>query len=148
MCELLHAEKATVLATYGRDFYAGWPVVTENEWEEGYAYYVGTDPETDFLEHFYRTLCMDCGVQPELEAASGVEVRRRSQPDRAFIFLLNHNEEVAYVELGEEQYRDLLTGQTYTGSLPLRGMDVRILEEAPPEPEDEQEEQAPEEISL
>jgi beta-galactosidase len=134
LCELMHADDATVLATYGDEFYAGWPAVTENAVGEGFAYYVATCPEMDFLEHFYRTLCADCGIYPVLQGPGHVEVRRRRQRDRSFIFVLNHSEEVSYVELEDGEYRDLLTGQVHSGNLPLRAFDVHILEEpVPPE---------------
>src|ERR1035438_5024065 len=37
-----HAESATVLATYGRDFYAGRPALTVNACGAGKAYYVAS----------------------------------------------------------------------------------------------------------
>jgi beta-galactosidase len=130
LCDLLHAETATVLATYGADFYAGWPAVTENRFGEGYVYYIGTEPEAEFLLHFYRTVCADCQVVPVLEAPAGVEVRRRSQKDTGFLFVLNHNEDTATVALPEGTFRDLLTGQQFEGNMPLGGFGVRILERA------------------
>jgi beta-galactosidase len=129
LCDVIHAETATVLATYGEDFYAGWPVVTENAFGEGYAYYIGTDPEPDFLLHFYRTVCADAGVSATLEGPSGVEVRRRSQEDRSFLFILNHNEDVSNVVLPEGRYRDMLSGREVSETLPLQGFGVHILEE-------------------
>lgn len=129
LCDLMHAETASVLATYGESFYAGWPAVTENQLGDGRAYYIGTDPEPEFLVHFYRTICADCGIFPTLEAPEGVEVRRRSQADRTFLFILNHNDEVSYVELPGKRYLDMLTDAEVAGHVPLRGYDVRILEE-------------------
>lgn len=144
LCEMVHAESATVLGTYGEEFYAGWPVVTENNHGKGFAYYVGTVPEGDFLEHFYRTICADCTISPVLESPEGVEVRRRSQKDLDFTFILNHNDDVSFVDLGETEYRDLLTGQVQSGNVPLRGFAVRILVEADKweEPEEEEQEEA------
>ena len=129
LCELMHAETAGVLATYGAEFYAGWPVVAENEFGDGFAYYIATDPEPDFLLHFYRTLCADAEVRPVLEAPEGVEVRRRSQGERSFLFVLNHNEDVSYVSLPEGHYVDVISKGVVQGKVPLRGWDVRILEE-------------------
>ncbi|GAH74577.1 unnamed protein product, partial [marine sediment metagenome] len=129
LCDLMHAEAATVLATYGEEFYAGWPAVTENQLGEGYAYYIGTDPEPDFLLHLFRTICADSGITPVLEGSDGVEVRRRSHKDRSFLFVLNHHEEVSRVALPEGRYRDMLSGQELSGEIPLRGLDVRIIEE-------------------
>ena len=129
LCDLLHVETATVLATFGDEFYAGWPAVTENPFGQGFVYYIGTDPEPDFLMHFCRTLCVDANVPPVLEGPVGVEVRRRSQKDRSFLFILNHNDDVAQVTLPDRRCQDMLTGQLVTGTLALPGFDVRIIEE-------------------
>ncbi len=129
LCDSLHTETASVLATYGEDFYARQPAVTENRLGEGACYYIGTDPEAEFLEHFYRTLCADREIVPVLESPANVEVRRRSQNDRSFLFVLNHNRDFSYVDLGNATYRDMLTGAELTGSIPLRGFDVRVMEE-------------------
>jgi beta-galactosidase len=129
LCDLMHAEAATVLGTYGADFYAGWPVLTENEVGKGYAYYIGTDPEPEFLLHFYRTICADSGVYPIIEGPEGVEVTRREQEDRKFLFILNHNDDVAFVTLPDGRFADMFSGQVLAGNMPLRGYDVRILEQ-------------------
>src|SRR6185503_14416204 len=52
LCEIVRAETAEVLASYGDDFYAGTPVVTRNRFSAGHAYYVATDPEDRFLDDF------------------------------------------------------------------------------------------------
>jgi len=143
LCELLHAEQAGVLGTYGADFYAGWPVVTENRLGEGFAYYIGTDPEQEFLVHFYRTICADCGIFPPMEGGEGIEVTLRSQKDRSFIFVLNHRDEVSFVDLGDRHYCDLLTGRTHTANVPVRGFDVRILEEVEPTPDQDAPQEKP-----
>ena len=129
LCDLMHAESAAVLAIFGENFYAGWPVVTENQLGNGYAYYIGTDPEPDFLLHFYRTICVDAEILPVMASPDGVEVRRRSQGDRSFLFVLNHNEDLSHVELPEGKYRDLLSGGELSGEIALQEFDVRILEE-------------------
>ncbi|MHC4788247.1 MAG: beta-galactosidase [Planctomycetota bacterium] len=129
LCDVMHAETASVLATYGEEFYAGWPAVTENAFGEGRAYYIGTDPEPDFLLHFYRTICADSGVFLLLEGPEGVEVCRRSQKDRSFLFILNHNEETANVALPDGRYRDLLNEREVSGAVALQPFDVRILQE-------------------
>jgi len=145
LCELVHAERAGVLGTYGAEFYAGWPVVTENKHGDGFAYYIGTDPEPEFLTHFYRTICADCGIFPPLEGGEGIEVRQRCQKDRSFIFVLNHRDEVSFVDLGERQFRDLLSGRVHSGSMPMRGFDVRILEQVEAAPAEEADQESSEE---
>jgi beta-galactosidase len=129
LCDLMHAESAGVLATYGEQFYAGWPAVTENAYGEGFAYYIGTCPEQDFLLHFYRTVCTDAGIFPLLDSPEGVEVRRRVQGEGSFLFVLNHGEEVAHVELPGQGYRDILLDEEVEKDLPVQPYDVRILRE-------------------
>jgi beta-galactosidase len=47
---LLRCEGAETLATYGEDFYAGTPVVTRHNFGAGQAYYLGSEPESRFLD--------------------------------------------------------------------------------------------------
>ncbi len=129
LCELMHAEGAEVLATYGEDFYAGRPALTVNRLGEGSAYYIATDPEMNFLRSFYTKLCDDAGVRPVLESPESVEVRRRSQRDGSFLFVLNHNPEPNAVQLPEGRYVDLLTGESRSGTVKLEGYGVLILRE-------------------
>ena len=55
-CDLIHAETATVLATYGADFYAGRPALTVNELGQGQAYYIASRNDERFLDDFYAAL--------------------------------------------------------------------------------------------
>ena len=54
-CERVHAEGATVLATYKTDFYAGMPALTVNSYGAGRVYYLAARPAADaFLDGFAR----------------------------------------------------------------------------------------------
>ncbi len=128
-CDLLHLEGAAALATYGEDFYAGRPAVTEHLYGRGRALYVGTRPEPAFLTAILARLLDDTGVRPPLEAPDGVEVTRREDQRGAFLFVLNHTDHPAALPL-TGPYRDLLTGCLHENDLlELEPCGVAILAE-------------------
>lgn len=128
VADLLHLEGATVLATYGKDWYAGRPALTVNQFGAGKAYYLATDPDTAFLEVFYRGIAAEAGVVSAAQTPPGVEVAVRRKCDADLLFLLNHNPQAAQVELPEGGYTDLLAGTPVSGvQISLAGYDVRIL---------------------
>jgi len=131
LCDIIHAEGAEVLATYGQDFYANTPVLTANRYGAGRAYYIASDPEERFLDTFYADLLKQHGINALLEAPAGVEVALRETDERRLLFVLNHRAELQRVQLPEGQhYTELLSGSTVSGTLELAAYDVRILSQA------------------
>lgn len=129
LADLLHAESAEVLATYGSDFYAGMPVVTRNAYGSGHAYYLASDPEAAFLDAFYEGIAQQYGLAPALvvpEGVEGVEVSVRHTQQHAVIFVLNHNAHSLTIDLAGRTFRDLLTDAQVSGSLTLDAYDVKI----------------------
>jgi beta-galactosidase len=125
-CEIVHAETADVLATFGEDFYAGSPALTCNRFGRGHAYYLATDPEDAFLDHLVDRLLRHHDIAAPLEAPPGVELAVREREGNQFLFVLNHTPEVAHVHL-EHPYHELLKDMAVTGTLTLAPHDVRIL---------------------
>ncbi len=129
LCDIVHSEGAEVLATYGDDFYAGMPVVTENSLGPGKAYYIASDPEERFLDDFYGRILAAHQIEPLLETAAGVEVTLREKQARRLLFVLNHNASTETVTLpAGQRYRELLSNSEVAGRLVLPAYDVRILE--------------------
>ncbi len=126
VCDLAHAEKADVLAVYGKDFYAGRPALTRNTYGSGAAWYIASDPEQPFVDGLLAHICDEQGVQPILTPHEGVEVTQRAKDNHTFTFLLNHNDRPADVELGDIAGEDLLTGQHLSGkaTLPPHGVSI------------------------
>ena len=91
LCELIHAGAARVLATYGRDFYAGRPALTVNQFGGGRAYYIACRTEDRFLQDFYGRLIADLKLPRVLpvDLPEGVTAQLRTDGTRKFIFLLN-----------------------------------------------------------
>jgi len=128
LCDLLHLEGAESLAVYESDFYAGMPCLTRNNFGKGKAYYVATDPEEKFLADFIKLVCEEKGVKPLMHVPKGVEVTQRVKDGRKFTFLLNHNTETVTVDIGNENYREMITDKTVSGSISLEAKGVAILE--------------------
>jgi beta-galactosidase len=128
LCDLVHLEGAKALAVYGKDFYAGRPSLTVNEYGKGKAYYIAADPEEGFVKDFAQYLCEEKGIIAPLTAPEGVEITVRSKDGEAFIFVLNHNDVEVAVALDNAIYKDLITGEEKQKELRLKGKDVVILE--------------------
>jgi beta-galactosidase len=126
LCEIVRPETAEVLATFGDDFYAGSPAVCRNRFGAGAAYYIATDPDDAFLAAFLGSLLDQHGIAAPLAAPPGVEVAVRERDGQPILFVLNHTDEVAHVEL-DATYRDLLRDMRVVGTLALAPRDVRIL---------------------
>jgi beta-galactosidase len=128
LCDSIHSEGARVYATYGDDFYAGTPAVTEHHYGDGWAYYLASDPEDAFLDTFYARLLAAYAIAPLLTTPPGVEVTLRQTERQDILFILNHNPVEATIVLpAGVRYADLLSAQEITGSLTLAGYDVCML---------------------
>ena len=129
VCDLLHAEGAEVCAVYGSDFYKGMPCLTRNTVGKGQAWYVASSPEKRFLHGLARHLAAGKGIEPVLRAAPGVEATRRRKGGDSFLFVLNHNEEPARIDLGARKVTDLLEKKTVGGTVTLPAKGVMVLKE-------------------
>lgn len=129
-CDILHLEGAKALAVYGKDFYAGSPVLTVNRFGKGKAYYVATDPEESFIKEFVENLCSEAGIKSQFEPVSGIEITQRFKDGQEFTFVLNHNFSKAGIDLKACKYIDLLTSKMLSGRIELNAKDVLILKEA------------------
>ncbi len=132
-CDLLHAESAQVLATYGAQFYAGKPALTVNNVGAGRAFYMASRNDTRFTTDFYTHLIDELGLRRALGVAlpEGVTADVRFAGDREFIFLLNFRREAQTVELGAQSYTDRISGQPISGTTILPAYGSMVLEPQP-----------------
>lgn len=128
LCDILNAEGAEVLAVYGSDFYAGKPVLTVNKFGKGKAYYIASNPETDFIKDFTKHLCSENSITAPFDTVEGVEITQRLKEDTEFTFILNHNDFECSVTLKDYSYLNLISTEIVNGKLTLKAKDVVILE--------------------
>jgi beta-galactosidase len=104
ICELIHAEGAEAIGTYGDDFYAGRPALTVNKRGNGKAYFIAARTGPDFLYDFYRFVANDAAIKRALDAElpAGVPAQIRSDGEKDFIFLLNFTPRKQNVNDGTE----------------------------------------------
>ncbi len=128
-CDVLHAEKAAVLALFRSQYYAGSPAVTVNAYGSGQAYYVASRLDERFLHDFCAHQVLRLGIRRSLQAAlpEGVTAQMRTDGSQDFIFLLNFTPRPQGIELPEEALSDLESGLPVTGTLTLEGYGSRIL---------------------
>ena len=112
LCDLLHLQGAKALAFYEKDFYEGMPVLTQNEFGEGKAYYVAARSNDEFYVDFLGGLCEELSIEPVANTPEGVEATIRENENGKFLFLLNHRNGTANVIL-EKGGEDILTNELY-----------------------------------
>jgi beta-galactosidase len=127
-CELwsdwIELEGADVVAAYEDGWLTGRPAVTRN----GSAWYVGTHLDPPAMDALIGGLADDCDLAAPVAAPPGVEAVRREGDTGSFLFLLNHSEQPATVEL-PATHRDVLTGAERAGALTLERYGVAVLQE-------------------
>lgn len=132
-CDLLHAETAQVLATYGSEFYRGRPAVTMNAVGKGRAYYIGSRNDDRFHADFYGELIRGMELHRALGCTlpEGVTAQRRTDGDRELVFLLGFNREPVTISHGRPGLVDRHTGEPVPDRFVLPPYTARIYESPP-----------------
>ena len=129
-CDLLHAESAKVLATYGGEFYKDRPALTVNEHGRGRAYYVASRNDARFARDFYRALIDELSLRRALgvDLPEGVTADVRWDGEREIVFVTSFCREPKVVDLGTAQYRDRVSDRLLSGTVELPSYGVLILD--------------------
>ncbi len=132
ICDVIHAETAQVVATYGRDFYAGKPCVTVNTVGNGEAWYIAADGGRDLLDAFYGQLIARQKLPRALDAEQpdGVAAQTRANANGVFTFVCNYANEPRAALLGAAPRVDLLSGKTVAGTVTLPPYGVMVLKQS------------------
>ncbi len=101
LCEHIHLEGATALASYESDFYAGTPAVTVNRVGQGKAWYIASRNDLSFQRDFYGALIKQLALPRALaiDLPPGVVVQRRTDGEQAFLFVQNFTCQVQQLSL-------------------------------------------------
>jgi beta-galactosidase len=117
---------ARMVARFGQDHFADAPAITQNDVGAGRAYYVGTVLDGHGMQWLMKRVCAEAGVAAPFDVPANVEVLVRSNAAQAFTFVLNHNDGPVSVRLPAPM-RDVLTSETYGGTLSLPRCGVAVL---------------------
>jgi beta-galactosidase len=128
-CDILVSQGAEVIARYDRDYYAGKPAVTRNQFGQGQAIYLGAFGIEVFYDVFFGWLLRQKEIQSVIEAPTSVEVTERWQGKKRLLFVLNHLNEAQEVTL-DAPCIDLLSGRNYAGHISIAPREVLILTDA------------------
>lgn len=129
--DLLEAvgENAKVVGRYASSYYKGTPALVKNTYGKGEAYYFGGAFAPDTVKAFLEKLQVIEPWKGMIELPETCEIAVREKDGTKYFFLLNYKPEAAAVELKEE-FMDMLTGTTVSGSIEIEGYGVKILKKA------------------
>ncbi|MBI3850070.1 MAG: beta-galactosidase [Verrucomicrobia bacterium] len=129
-CDIIEPKGCQVLAMYAKDFYAGRPAITMNNFGLGKAVYIGTMSHQHFYYDLVVWLRQTCNLFPLLKVPDTVEVSMRQKADTKIYFLLNHQNSPVRIQFYKPMH-DFLTGSTFTGNYDLPPHGVLVLDEHP-----------------
>jgi len=129
-CDLIEPKGCQILATYAKDFYAGRPAMTLNNFGLGKAIYIGTMSHQHFYHDLVIWLRQTCNLHPLLKVPENVEVSMRQKEGVRIFFLLNHQNSPVRIQFYKPMH-DFLTGNTFSGNYDIPPHGVLVLDEHP-----------------
>ncbi len=129
-CDIIETKGCQIMATYSKDFYAGKPAMTVNNFGLGKAVYIGTQSNSHFYLDLVTWLRSTSGLQPLLKVPENIEVSCREKEDVKIYFLLNHQNSQVRVQFYKPMH-DFLTGQNIMGNYDLPAHGVLVIDEHP-----------------
>jgi beta-galactosidase len=124
--DVVRVDGAEALATFEADFYKGLPALTRHRYGKGSALYLATRPDEAGVAWVVGRACETAGIAASPGASSAVEIVRRSDGVRSWMFVLNHSDEAVEVPL-EGSGVELISGQAVEGSLRVAPVDLAIV---------------------
>ncbi len=129
--ELIHLEGAEALGTFVVDYYADGPALTKHRYGQGATYYLASQPGPNFMRELFALICNESGIEPVLRVPEGIEVTcRQKESGQLIYFLLNHNDQVAQVELPSGKFQNIISGERLSGPIRLASQSTLILVES------------------
>ena len=124
-CRTTTAEAVLVL---GDGPIAGFAAVTRRSVGDALVWYVAADLDPPALKELLSDVVTSAGIAPPLATVpAGVEVVRRSAPDRSYVFAINHTAAAVEIPLSG---RDHVSERTVDGTLRLDPGAVAVVEES------------------
>jgi beta-galactosidase len=101
--------------------------MTENSFEKGNVFYVGTQPSsTEFYDRFMKQVFDTAGVATRPALPNGVELATREKEGEKILFLMNYSSQDQSVNLGETTH-NALTGSSEPNIVRVPAYGVQVL---------------------
>ena len=91
------------------------PAITRHEHGDGVAWYAATRLDRESLEMLVARLVEEAGVRPIAAGRAGVELTERTDGDRRWVFVVNHTDTDAVVDVTGH---DLVREESFGGRVP------------------------------
>lgn len=126
VCDLIHPETAKVLAKYANEFYQGTAAITENQYGQGKAWYVGTKLDHAGLTQLFNHIVLAADIESLVAAGNQLEVTKRITKDgKELYFVLNMSNDERELPEKFAGYQDILTNQP--AHKQMKVWDVQVL---------------------
>jgi beta-galactosidase len=108
-CDIIELKGAKALAEYTTGFYRQTPAITENSYEKGITWYVGTEPGQELMEDIVKYFTNSSDIEPLGIASEDVEMMTRDKDGKRWLFVINHTNEEQVYHLND--YYTMLEGE-------------------------------------
>ncbi len=125
-CDIITPITAKKLGVYTKDYYAGKPCLTVNEFGKGSVYYLGCDLDDAAMSRLMKYLAAQAGIPVGLYSISGMEAVEATDGKEKAIFVMNHNSYPLVISL-DKKYTEILTDSTAEGALTIEPYGVAVL---------------------
>jgi beta-galactosidase len=124
--DLLELRGADIVAKYDGGFIPDEVAMTRNSFGKGKAYYIGAQPESDFLITLVDQIAKDAGLTLGSPTPEGVEACERVGEGKKLTFIINHTEQTQTISI-PEPCTNLITGQAVEHSIHIDAYGVAVL---------------------
>jgi beta-galactosidase len=100
-CDIIELKGAVDLAEYSMGFYRQAPAITENRYEKGITWYVGTEPGEDLMEDIVQYFADKSEVSSLGIGPDDVEMMTRDKDGKRWLFVINHSNDEQIYNLNE-----------------------------------------------
>lgn len=125
-CDVIKPTTAETMGVYTKDYYAGQPCMTVNEYGKGKVYYLGCDLDEAAMDKLMKYLAHKAVIPVGLYSIKGLEIVESTDGRKNALFILNHNACPVVVPL-EEGYTEMLEGRSIRDTIIIEPYGVAVL---------------------
>lgn len=125
-CDIIELKTAKALGIYLKDYYAGSPCLTMNDYGNGKVYYAGCDLDEKAMAGLMNYISQKADIPVRMYRIEGLETVEATDGKNTALFFMNHNSYPVIVPL-EKDYKDLLTSEAVNGTITIEPYGVAIL---------------------